>query len=170
VTQEPPDTQHLFVPLREVAHTVSLRLFRDRDGTRCAVAFTTHDQLTSVLGSEQRYYRLTGRAVRSLVAERGVDRLIVDPGLVAAPVSPTFVPQLSTSSPASSLTSSQAPALSPASSPAPTMAPALSSATSAFTSIPTSGRVRAGWNPQLVGILTVSAVTGATALLMQVIQ
>jgi SseB protein N-terminal domain len=166
VTQEPPDTQHLFVPLREAAHTVSLRLFRDRDGTRCAVAFTTHDQLTSVLGSEQRYYRLTGRAVRSLVAERGVDRLIVDPGLVAAPVSPTFVPQL----PTSSLDPAQSPASSPTLSPAPAMAPALSSAASTSTLTPTSGRVRAGWNPQLVGLLTVSAVTGAAALLMQVIQ
>lgn len=42
----------------------------------------------ALLGAEQRYYRLTERAVRDLAADRGVSvsALVVDPGLVAAPV------------------------------------------------------------------------------------
>lgn len=140
MTQEPPDTDRLYVPLREAACGVSLRFFRDRDGTRCAVGFTTPDQLAQVLGPDHRYYRLTRRAVCSLAAERGVQRLIVDPGLVAAPVAPLAAPV--------------APLVSPvAAEPADVADPAWSK-----------------WNPQLIGLLAVSAVSGAAALFMQVIQ
>ena len=86
MTQEPADIDRLYVPLREAACGVSLRLFRDRGGARCAVAFTSLDRLTTVLGSDQRHYRLTEHAVRALAGERGVTALVVDPGLVAAPV------------------------------------------------------------------------------------
>lgn len=84
--EEPPDADRLYVPLRDAGCGVSLRLFRDRDDTRCAVGFTSPDRLTTVLGRDQRYYRLTRRAVLDLARERGVNRLIVDPGMVAAPV------------------------------------------------------------------------------------
>ena len=86
MTQEPADLGRLYVPLRDAACGVSLRLFRDRDGSRCAVGFTSPDRLTAVLGSEQRYYRLTEHAVRALARERSVTALLVDPGLVAPPV------------------------------------------------------------------------------------
>lgn len=84
--EEPPDSERLYVPLRELPAGICLRLFRDRGGERCAVVFTSLDRLTSLLGAEQPYYRLTERAVRELAADRGVSALIVDPGLVAPPV------------------------------------------------------------------------------------
>jgi hypothetical protein len=68
------------------ASAVSLRLFRDRGGERCAVGFTSVERLTTVLGPQQRYYRLSERSVRVLARERGVTALVVDPGMVAAPV------------------------------------------------------------------------------------
>jgi hypothetical protein len=84
--EQDSETDRLYVPLRGAGGGVSLRLFRDRDGSRCAVGFTTHERLAEVLGAEQEFYRLTVRSVRALARERGVDALVVDPGLVAAPV------------------------------------------------------------------------------------
>ena len=86
--EETSDIGRLHVPLCDAACGVSLRLFRDRSGARCAVGFTSPDRLAAVLGPGQRYYRLTGHAVRALARERGVTALIVDPGLVAPAVSP----------------------------------------------------------------------------------
>ncbi len=86
MTEEPSDIGRLYVPLRDAACGVSLRLFRDRGAVRCAVGFTSADRLAAVLGADQRCYRLTEHAVRTLARERGVMTLIVDPGLVAAPV------------------------------------------------------------------------------------
>ena len=84
--EEPPDTRRVYVPLTESACSVSLRLFRDRGGERCAVGFTDFDRLAELLGPDQPCYRLTVRSVRELAAQRGVTRLILDPALVAAPV------------------------------------------------------------------------------------
>ncbi|HEY3873821.1 MAG TPA: SAV_915 family protein [Actinocrinis sp.] len=84
--KEPPDTERLYAPLRELPAGVCLRFFRDRGGQRCAVGFTSLERLTSLLGAEQRYYRLTEHAIRELAADRDVSVLVVDPGLVAAPV------------------------------------------------------------------------------------
>lgn len=135
--EEPPDIERLYVPLRDAACGVSLRLFRDRGGARCAVGFTSPDRLAAVLGSGQRYYRLTEHAVRALARERGVTALIVDPGLVAPAVTPL---------PAE-----------PVAKPVPTLrAPVATSRSSS-------------WHPELSGLLVVSAVTGAAALLMQVL-
>ena len=147
MTQEPPDPGFLFVPLQAAACGVALRLFRDRDGTRCAVGFTTLEDLTRVLGPDQQHYQLRERSVRSLAAERGVSRLIVDPGLVAAPVSPVAAPAVALPE----------PVLSPELIPSPELVASHEPAWS-------------GWNPQLVGLLVVSAVTGAAALVMQVIS
>ena len=66
--------------------SVSLRLFRDRAEDRCAVGFTTAEQLESVLGAGHRHYRMTERALRDLARVRGISRLIIDPGLAAVPV------------------------------------------------------------------------------------
>lgn len=49
-----------------------------------------------MLGPDQQHYRLAERSVRALAAERGVTRLIVDPGLVAAPVSAVAAPFMAT--------------------------------------------------------------------------
>ncbi len=84
--EEPPDTRRVYVPLNEGECSVSLRLFRDRGGERCAVGFTRSDRMAELLGPEQPCYRLTVRSVRELAAQRGVTRLILDPALVAAPV------------------------------------------------------------------------------------
>ena len=134
--EEPPDIERLYVPLRDAACGVSLRLFRDRGGARCAVGFTSPDRLAAVLGSGQHYYRLTEHVVRALARERGVTALIVDPGMVAPAVSPL----------------SPEPVAEPA---PPVRAPLATS--------------RSSWHPELSGLLVVSAVTGAAALLMQVL-
>jgi hypothetical protein len=84
--EEPPDTARVYVPLRESACGVALRLFRDQGGERCAVGFTRLELMARLLGPDQRYYRLTVRSVRELAAQRGVTRLTLDPALVAAPV------------------------------------------------------------------------------------
>ena len=84
--EQPPDTDRLFVPLCDAGGAVSLRLFRDRGGERCAIGFTSAERLAMLLGPQQRFYRLSEHAVRALARERGVTALVVDPGLVAAPV------------------------------------------------------------------------------------
>jgi len=89
MTEEPPDNERLYVPLHASACGVSLRLFRDRGGARCAVGFTSAQRLASVLGPQEPFYRLTEHAVRALAAERGVFALVVDPGMAAAPVPET---------------------------------------------------------------------------------
>jgi len=82
------ETDRLYVPLREAGCCcgVSLHLFRDHDGFRCAVGFTTAERLAEVLGARQASYRLTVRTVRQLARERGVYTLVVDPGLAAVAV------------------------------------------------------------------------------------
>ena len=147
--QEPADTAdtaRLFVPLQDAACGVSLRLFRDRDGSRCAIGFTTTERLADVLGPQQRYYRLTERSVRELARERGACALIVDPGLVAAPVSPIPAEPVREPVPVSlSVRVSEPLAREPL------------------------GTPRSSWHPELAGLLAVSAVSGAAALLMQVL-
>jgi hypothetical protein len=162
MTQEPADTGRLYVPLRDAACGVSLRLFRDRDGSRCAVGFTSAEGLERLLGPQQQYYRLTEAAVRSLARERSVSALIVDPGLVAAAVS------VDAPSPV-------APSLVAASYTAPTHAHADTDTVADTVTVPTTpipqpdGQPRFTWHPELAGLLAVSAITGAAALLMQVI-
>ena len=158
MSQEPPDPGFLYVPLQAAACGVALRLFRDRDGTRCAVGFSTLGDLTRVLGPDQQHYRLTERSIRSLAAERGVSRLIVDPGLVAAPVSTTTAP------------AAVVPAVVPVAVPQPIEPIALPVPLRSLEPVASSESAWSGWNPQLVGLLVVSAVTGAAALVMQVIS
>jgi len=153
VSLEPPDTQRLYVPLRQAACGVSLRLFRDRDGTRCAVGFTTVERLISTLGSDQHHYRLTESAVRALAGERGVHRLIVDPGLVAAPVSPVESVALAATTTTATTTTTTTPVF--------PVAPAVPVAASVAEPVGSSRSAWTSWSPELVGLLTVSAVTGA---------
>ncbi|MFI6157207.1 SAV_915 family protein [Kitasatospora sp. NPDC051170] len=76
------------VPVTTSAHggTTALRLFRLRDGRRCAVGFSSPEALAALLGPEQAHTELAEPALRSLVAPLGVDALVLDPRLVAAPV------------------------------------------------------------------------------------
>lgn len=125
--EEPPDSDRLYVPLRELPAGVCLRFFRDRGGQRCAVGFTSLERLTSLLGAGQRYYRLTEHAIHELAADRGVSALIVDPGLVAAPVrEPVAIGQTIDHEAAQVTRAAEATA--PAPPPAPASAPAIPSA------------------------------------------
>jgi len=154
MSQEPVDAARLFVPLHDAACGVSLRLFRGRDGSRCAVGFTTTERLVSMLGTQQRYYRLTEHAVRALARERGAHALIVDPGLVAAAVSPTLADQADEADQAGERVAGGVPE--------PVTVPEL----------PVTDRrrpLRSPWQPELAGLLAVGAVTSAAALLMQVL-
>lgn len=79
--------QHLLcVPVRDTACGFALRLFRNRDGSRCAAAFTSEERLATVLGTGQRWVPLAEPALRDLARPLGVLSLVVDPSLVAPPV------------------------------------------------------------------------------------
>ncbi|MFI6444127.1 SAV_915 family protein [Kitasatospora sp. NPDC050543] len=82
----------LCVPVRSVGSGYALRLFRRRDGGRCAVAFTSATALTDLLGPAQRCIRLAEPALRALAAPLGVTTLVVDPQLVAPPAVPPATP------------------------------------------------------------------------------
>ncbi|MDF5754248.1 SAV_915 family protein [Spongiactinospora sp. TRM90649] len=75
----------LFVPVRQGAYGVSLRLFRTVSEPRSAVAFTSLDRLASVLGAGQAWIRLAESALRSLTADIGVTRIVIDPSGTNAP-------------------------------------------------------------------------------------
>ena len=75
--------------MRDNACGFTLRLFRNRDGSRCAIAFTTPERLTAVLGAHHRWVPLAEDALRDLTLPLGVLHLVVDPALVAPPVAPS---------------------------------------------------------------------------------
>lgn len=179
--EEPPDTERLYAPLRELPAGVCLRLFRDRGGERCAVAFTSLERLTSLLGPEQRYYRLTERAVRDLAADRGVSALIVDPGLVAPPVREHVltgrgIEREAAPVPAAVQTPSQASAaaIPTAATSASTVGTAAVGATTtrvATTDVTATANAttvkRTFWAAPAAGIVALSAASGVAALLWQ---
>ncbi|MCX4689466.1 hypothetical protein OG401_35105 [Kitasatospora purpeofusca] len=74
------------VPVTVTGRTTSLRLFRLRDGRRCAVGFSSAGTLAKLLGPEQAAVELGEPALRALTAPLGVEELVLDPRLVAAPV------------------------------------------------------------------------------------
>lgn len=142
--EQPPDADRVYVPLREAACGVSLRLFRDQGGERCAVGFTRLDRMVELLGPDQRYYRLTVRAVRELAAQRDVTRLLLDPALVAAPVHELApLPEGASAAPAAPATRAHRPL----------------------------SAVRTAWeHSQAAGILVVSAGAGAAALMLEALK
>ncbi|MFE6869419.1 SAV_915 family protein [Kitasatospora sp. NPDC057692] len=75
------------VPVTVTGRTTSLRLFRLRDGRRCAVGFSSAGTLAELLGPEQAAVKLGEPALRALTAPLGIDELVLDPRLVAPPVS-----------------------------------------------------------------------------------
>ncbi|MFE6747965.1 SAV_915 family protein [Kitasatospora purpeofusca] len=74
------------VPVTVTGRTTSLRLFRLRDGRRCAVGFSSAGALAELLGPKQAAVELGEPALRALTAPLGVEELVLDPRLVAAPV------------------------------------------------------------------------------------
>ena len=84
--RQPRAPRPLCVPVRENACGSTLRLFRDRDGSRCAAAFTTPERLAAVLGADHLWVPLAEDALRDLVHPLGVHDIVVDPALVAPPV------------------------------------------------------------------------------------
>ena len=80
--------QPLYIPVSDNGCGFTLRLFRNRDGSRCAVAFTTPERLSAVLGAGQRWVELAESALQDMVRPLGVEHMVVDPNLIAPPVSP----------------------------------------------------------------------------------
>ncbi|WP_327683562.1 SAV_915 family protein [Kitasatospora sp. NBC_00458] len=74
------------VPVTVTGRTTALRLFRLRDGRRCAVGFSSAAALTDLLGAGQAAVELGEPALRALTAPLGVRDLVLDPRLVAPPV------------------------------------------------------------------------------------
>ncbi|MFI6938810.1 SAV_915 family protein [Streptomyces sp. NPDC050418] len=81
---EPSPAGPLFVPVRPGPAGCAARVFRTPLGFRTAVAFTSPQLLTSLLGAHHPYIRLAEPALRALTAPLGVTRLTVDP-LFSAP-------------------------------------------------------------------------------------
>ncbi|MEU9075971.1 SAV_915 family protein [Kitasatospora sp. NPDC048538] len=77
---------HVPVTVSGTGGTTALRLFRLRDGRRCAVGFSSPEALAALLGPAQPYTEVAEPALRDLVAPLGVDTLVLDPRLVAPPV------------------------------------------------------------------------------------
>ncbi|MGV9881591.1 SAV_915 family protein [Streptomyces sp. NPDC003006] len=85
---EPGPAGPLYVPVRPGPAGCVARLFRTPVGGRTAVAFTTPQRLSAVLGSRQVWIRLSEPALRALVAPLGVNGITVDPRLATHPVGP----------------------------------------------------------------------------------
>ncbi|MEV0589918.1 SAV_915 family protein [Nonomuraea cavernae] len=77
----------LFVPVSMSACATALRLFRTASGERTAVAFSSPLTLAKVLGTDQRWVVLTAPALRGMIAELGVNGIILDPsGTMTSPM------------------------------------------------------------------------------------
>ncbi|MCC5581666.1 SseB family protein [Microtetraspora sp. AC03309] len=77
----------LYVPVRKGAFAMSLRLFRTASGKRTAVAFSSPLRLTKVLGTDQRWIRLSEPALRRMIEELDVVGIVVDPtGMMAGTI------------------------------------------------------------------------------------
>ncbi|MGW2377737.1 MULTISPECIES: SAV_915 family protein [Kitasatospora] len=77
---------HVPVTTTATGSTTALRLFRTRDGRRCAVGFSSPEDLAALLGPDQVHTELGEPALRALTTPLGIDALVLDPRLVAPPV------------------------------------------------------------------------------------
>lgn len=169
----PEDHTHhrLCVPVREAACGFVLRMFRDRDGSRCAVAFSSEERLRAVLGDEQRWLPLAEPALRDLAAPLGVTTLILDPNLIAPTVRNTPAPTAAPT-PIAAPTAAPAPAApAPAAPFAPfapvgPAAPAPALATAAEHRAPRWGSPGFGCH----GVLRATVAVGAADLLLQLLS
>ncbi|MFE4520191.1 SAV_915 family protein [Kitasatospora sp. NPDC056783] len=83
---------HVPVTTSGTGSTTALRLFRLRDGRRCAVGFSSPEALAALLGPRQAHTEIGEAALRDLTAPLGIDTLVLDPRLVAPPVGSPAVP------------------------------------------------------------------------------
>ncbi|WP_377271811.1 SAV_915 family protein [Peterkaempfera sp. SMS 1(5)a] len=152
----------LHVPVRTSGGCHALRLFRGRDGSRCAVAFSSPELLTALLGPDQKWILLAEAPLRAMAEPLGARTLVLDPQLVAPPV-PTAAP-----APAPAPVATGAPVTVGA--PAPTAAGCAAVPASAAVPAASSGTGKQPendryWPADLVGAARVSAAAaGATAL------
>ncbi|WP_446216101.1 SAV_915 family protein [Micromonospora sp. IBHARD004] len=88
---EVPDTY--VVPVRTVPgrQLLTVRTGRLPQGQRVGLAFTTPDKLANAMGADQPWTRLCESALRAMLAPLGIDRIQVDPLLVAPRVEPEAV-------------------------------------------------------------------------------
>ncbi|MFD4655651.1 SAV_915 family protein [Kitasatospora sp. NPDC058444] len=77
---------HVPVTTSGTGSTTALRLFRLRDGRRCAVGFSSPEALVALLGPNQAHTELGEPALRDLTAPLGIDTLVVNPRMVAPSV------------------------------------------------------------------------------------
>ncbi|MFI1092012.1 SAV_915 family protein [Streptomyces sp. NPDC020917] len=121
-------------------------MFRTPLGGRTAVGFTTHRRMTDVLGRDQACTRLSVPALRALAEPLGVTTLTVDPQLAAPPVRHDGTPATK-------------PQPAPAPAPEPVPAPPAPSAPASEPS------ARTSWDPQMVGVMRVTAMAAAVEAL-----
>ena len=82
----------LVVPVRTTEPgACTLRTCRLPDGTRCGIAFTSADAAARVLGPAPALIELSLPALHAMLAPLGVDRVQVDPDLVASALGPRRV-------------------------------------------------------------------------------
>ncbi|MFE7639812.1 SAV_915 family protein [Kitasatospora sp. NPDC058184] len=106
---------HVPVTVSGTGSTTALRLFRLRDGRRCAVGFSSPEALAALLGPDQARTELGEPALRDLTAPLGIDTLVLDPRLVAPSVAAP-----SATAPSRTAPPGRAPVAAP-SAPAPTV-------------------------------------------------
>ncbi|WP_049657425.1 SAV_915 family protein [Kitasatospora sp. MY 5-36] len=111
---------HVPVTVSGTGSTTALRLFRLRDGRRCAVGFSSPEALAALLGPDQARTELGEPALRDLTAPLGIDTLVLDPRLVAPSVTAPSAATPSATTPSRTAPPGRAPVAAP-SAPAPTV-------------------------------------------------
>ncbi|MGK5738048.1 SAV_915 family protein [Micromonospora sp. URMC 103] len=83
-----PDTY--LVPVRTAPgrDSLTVRTGRLPQGERVGLAFTAPERLAAAMGDDQPWIRLCESALRSMLRPLGIERIQVDPLLVAPPVRP----------------------------------------------------------------------------------
>ncbi|MBY8877539.1 SAV_915 family protein [Actinacidiphila acidipaludis] len=175
----------LYVPVRPGPFGIAARMFRTPLGDRTAVGFTSHRRMTEVLGPDQACTRLSVPALRSLAEPLGVTTLTVDPQLAAPAVrngdeagplparpSPAAVADL-VRAPSPGPVAASVPGAVPRPAPALRAAPALAKRPAlakapALRAAPAAAAARKAerrWDPQMVGVLRVTAMAAAVEAL-----
>ncbi|MEV4809812.1 SAV_915 family protein [Micromonospora avicenniae] len=85
---ELPDTYVVPVRTTPVRQALTVRTGRLPQGQRVGLAFTEPERLARAMGADQPWIRLCESALRSMLTPLGIDRIQVDPLLVAPPVRP----------------------------------------------------------------------------------
>ncbi|MEU6203795.1 SAV_915 family protein [Micromonospora musae] len=85
---ELPDTYVVPVRTTPGRQALAVRTGRLPQGQRVGLAFTDPERLARAMGADQEWTRLCESALRSMLRPLGIDRIQVDPLLVAPPVRP----------------------------------------------------------------------------------